>query len=313
MTTVPCDKRGTVFILDTTRFMRATPLLFVLLWSTGFIGSKVGVLYAEPFTFLSLRFMFALAVLLPAVLVMGRRAVSWKERGHSAVTGMLLHGGYLGGVLWALRQGMPAGVAALIVSLQPIFTSLLSGAFLGERLAPRHWIGLGLGLAGAVLILARKLESETLGNSASIEPAAIFATLLALAGITAGTLYQKRFAGRIDLVAGAVWQYMGALFVVGAAALATETLQVAWTLDFILAMAWLVIVISIGAIFLLMRLIEHDTAARVSGLFYMVPAVTAVIAYFAFGETLGTIQLAGLAIATVAVLLISGARQAAIS
>ncbi len=290
--------------------MRAAPVLFVFLWSTGFIGSKVGVLYAEPFTFLSLRFIFALAILMPVALALGRQASSWVERGHAAVAGTLLHGVYLGGVLWALRHGMPAGVAALIVSLQPVFTSLLSGALLGERLAARHWTGLGLGLAGTVLILAPKLEAAPLSASGSIAPAAIFTTVLALAGITAGTLYQKRFAGRIDLVAGAVWQYIGALAVTGAAALATETRQVTWTLDFVLAMAWLVIVISIGAIFLLMRLIERDTAARVSGLFYMVPAVTAVIAYVVFGETLGPMQIAGLALASIAVLLISGTKPA---
>ena len=290
--------------------MRAAPVLFVFLWSTGFIGSKVGVLYAEPFTFLSLRFIFALAILMPVALALGRQASSWVERGHAAVAGTLLHGVYLGGVLWALRHGMPAGVAALIVSLQPVFTSLLSGALLGERLAARHWTGLGLGLAGTVLILAPKLETAPLSGSDSIAPAALLTTVLALAGITAGTLYQKRFAGRIDHVAGAVWQYIGALAVTGAAALATETRQVTWTLDFVLAMAWLVIVISIGAIFLLMRLIERDTAARVSGLFYMVPAVTAVIAYVVFGETLGPTQIAGLALASIAVLLISGTKPA---
>lgn len=286
--------------------MRAAPLLFVLLWSTGFIGSKVGVLYAEPFTFLSLRFIFALAILVPVALVLGRQAASWVERGHAAVAGTLLHGVYLGGVLWALRHGMPAGIAALIVSLQPVFTSLLSGALLGERLTARHWIGLGLGLASAVLILAPKLEMALHSENAGIAPGAIITTVLALAGITAGTLYQKRFAGRINLVAGAVWQYIGALALTGAAALATETRHVIWTLDFVLAMAWLVIVISIGAIFLLMRLIARDTASRVSGLFYMVPAVTAVIAYFVFGETLSLIQTAGLALASIAVLMISG-------
>jgi drug/metabolite transporter (DMT)-like permease len=290
--------------------MRAAPVVFVLLWSTGFIGSKIGVLYAEPFTFLALRFILALAILIPLGLLMGRQAASWTERGHAAIAGMLLHGVYLGGVLWALRHGMPAGVAALIVSLQPILTSLLSGPLLGERLTARHWTGLALGLAGAVLILAPKLETAALSASSGIQTAAIVTTVLALGGITAGTLYQKRFAGHINLVAGAVWQYIGALAVSGAAALALETRQVTWTLDFVLALAWLVIVISIGAIFLLMRLIARDTAARVSGLFYLVPAVTAVIAYFVFGETLDRVQMAGLALASLAVLMISGAKRA---
>ena len=181
--------------------MRAAPLLFVVLWSTGFIGSKLGSSDAEPFTFLALRFLLVLAILLPVCLYMRRQAGGWHERGHAMVAGMLIHGVYLGGVFWAIRQGMPAGVAALIVSLQPILTSLLSGPLLGEKLSSRHWLGLALGLAGAFLILAPKLE-QAVGGGTGINAATIIATVLALAAITAGTLYQKRFATRIDLIVG---------------------------------------------------------------------------------------------------------------
>lgn len=287
--------------------MRAAPIVFVLLWSTGFIGSKLGADDAEPFTFLAVRFLLVLALLLPVVLVGRRKARGWSERGHAVVVGMLIHGAYLGGVFWAIRHGMPAGVAALIVSLQPILTSLLSAPLLGEKLAARHWLGLALGLAGAVLILAPGLE-HVLEADSGINGPTVAATVCALAGITAGTIYQKRFATGTDLIVGTVWQYVGAVVLVGAASLAFETREIHWTPKFIFALGWLVLVLSIGAISLLMLLIRQSAVASVSGLFYLVPAVTSVIAYFMFGETLGPIQLAGLILATLAVLMISGAR-----
>ena len=291
--------------------MRIAPVLFVLLWSTGFIGSKLGAADAEPFTFLALRFLLVLALLVPVVLLGRRQARGWHERGHAMVAGTLIHGAYLGGVFWAIRHGMPAGVAALIVSLQPIVTAVLAGPLLGERLSARHWLGLALGLVGAVLILAPKLERAVAagGSGSGIDAATVTATVLALAGITAGTLYQKKFAGRIDLVVGAVWQYVGALAVVGTGSLLLETRVVNWTPNFIFALGWLVVVLSIGAIFLLMLLIRQNAVASVSGLFYLVPAVTAIIAYFMFGETLDLVQTIGLVLATLAVLLIASAQR----
>jgi len=287
--------------------MRIAPIVFVLLWSTGFIGSKLGADDAEPFTFLALRFLIVLALLAPVLLVSGRSARGWNERGHAMVVGMLIHGAYLGGVFWAIRHGMPAGVAALIVSLQPVLTSLLSAPLLGEKLAARHWLGLVLGLAGAVLILAPGLE-HVLETGDGITGPTVVATVFALGGITAGTIYQKRFATGTDLLAGSVWQYVGAVVLVGAASLAFETRVIHWTPKFIFALSWLVLVLSIGAISLLMLLIRQNAVASVSGLFYLVPACTSVIAYFMFGETLGPLQLVGLVLATLAVLMISGVR-----
>jgi drug/metabolite transporter (DMT)-like permease len=287
--------------------MRIAPIVFVLLWSTGFIGSKLGANDAEPFTFLAVRFLIVLAILAPVAAIAKRRARSWNERGHAMVVGMLIHGAYLGGVFWAIRHGMPAGVAALIVSLQPVLTSLLSAPLLGEKLAARHWLGLVLGLAGAVLILVPGLE-HVLETGDGITGPTVVATVFALGGITAGTIYQKRFATGTDLLAGSVWQYVGAVVLVGAASLAFETRVIHWTPKFIFALSWLVLVLSIGAISLLMLLIRQNAVASVSGLFYLVPACTSVIAYFMFGETLGPLQLAGLVLATLAVLMISGVR-----
>jgi len=288
--------------------MRAAPVLFVVLWSTGFIGSKLGAADAEPFTFLSLRFLLVLAILVPVMLYADRAASNWRERRHAMIAGMLIHGAYLGGVLWAMRRGMPAGVAAFIVSLQPILTSLLSGPILGEKLSWRHWTGLALGLAGAALTLAPKLETAFAGAS-GINGATTVATVLALLSISAGTIYQKRFAAGVDLLQGAVWQYVGALAIVAAGTLLFESGSVAWTPKFIFALLWLTIVLSIGAIFLLMLLFRQNSVASVSGLFYLVPAVTAVIAYFVFGERLDWLQIAGLALAALAVVLISGEPQ----
>jgi drug/metabolite transporter (DMT)-like permease len=285
--------------------MRLAPLLFVLMWSTGFIGSKLGAADAEPFTFLSLRFLFVLLVLLPVAVMSGRIAGNWTERRHAAIAGALIHGGYLGGVFWAIRHGMPAGVAALIVSLQPLSTSLLAGPLLGEKLSTRHWLGLALGLAGALLILGPKLEISGHGLASGINLATIAATVTALLTITLGTLYQKQFATGIGLLEGAVWQYAGALAIIGLAALLFENRTVNWSPRFVFALGWLVIVLSIGAISLLMLLIRHHAVSGVSGLFYLVPACTAVLAYLIFDERLSPVQLAGMAMAIAAVGLIT--------
>jgi drug/metabolite transporter (DMT)-like permease len=281
--------------------MRLAPYLFVLLWSSGFIGSKLGAADAEPFTFLSLRFLLVLALLLPVAAWQGRLGGGWTERRHAIVAGALLHGGYLGGVFWAIRNGMPAGVAALLVSLQPVVTSVLAGPLLGEKLSPRHWAGLGLGLAGAVLILWPKLSISAPGFNA----ATIAATMVALVTITAGTLYQKRFAASAGLIEGAIWQYAGALAIAGTLALAFETRAVVWSPRFIFALGWLVLVLSIGAIMLLMVLIRHHAVAGLSGIFYLVPAVTALLAFLIFGETLTPVQFGGMALAIAAVGLIT--------
>lgn len=287
--------------------MRVAPIVFVLLWSTGFIGSKLGAEDAEPFTFLSVRFLLTLALLVPVALIAGRGTRGWAERGHAIVVGTLIHGAYLGGVFWAIRHGMPAGVSALIVSLQPVLTSLLAAPLLGETLRLRHWIGLALGFTGALLICAPGLRDAVAGGQ-GITPATLTAVILALLGITAGTLYQKRFATGADLLAGTIWQYVGAVALIGSGAFLFETREIHWTPKFVFALSWLVLVLSIGAITLLMLLIRQNAVASVSGLFFLVPAVTSLIAWFMFGETLNATQLSGLVLATLAVLMISGVR-----
>jgi len=280
--------------------LRLAPVLFVLLWSTGFIAAKLGRNGAEPFTFLAIRFILVLAIMVPVGVWLSRRSLTWTERWHALVAGGLIHGIYLGGVFSAVAYGMPAGVVALIVSLQPVATAIASGPLLGEVVTRRHWLGLFAGLVGSAMVLAPRLDLAASG----ITLTTVASTVIALAGITAGTLYQKRFATHIDIGSGAVWQYLGALALVGTGALAFETLEIRWTSEFIVALAWLVLVLSIGAISLLMVLIRENAVSRTTGLFYLVPVTTALMALALFGETLSLVQLLGMLLVTVAVLLI---------
>lgn len=228
--------------------------------------------------------------------------------GHQAVTGTLVHAVYLGGVFWAIKHGLPAGVTALIVGLQPLLTAVSVGPLLGERVSGRQWLGLLLGLGGVTMVVGEKLGLGASAGLAGVEPIALSGAILALLGITAGTLYQKRFGGGTDLRAATFIQYMAAAVVMGAAALLLETGEIQWTGEFIFALGWLTLVLSLGAISLLMTLIRLGEAARVASLFYLVPPVTAVTAWALFGETLGPLALAGMAVAVMGVALVVAKR-----
>lgn len=288
---------------------RVAPVLFVLLWSSGFIATKLGSAGAEPFTFLIVRFVIVLALLIPAASWLSRQPLTQTGFRHAMVAGALLHAVYLGGVMSAMRAGLGSNVAALIVSLQPVLTALLARVFLDERLTRRHWAGIMLGLAGAGLVIGPRLW--TTGGAAlagGITPFTVALTVAALFGMTLGTIYQKRHATGLDLISGAVWQYIGALLAVVPMALLFEQGQIAFTPGVIGALAWLVLLISIGAISLLMMLIRENAVSRISGLFYLVPGVTALMSFAVFGESLSLVQLAGLIVVTVAVVLMQPAR-----
>jgi drug/metabolite transporter (DMT)-like permease len=290
--------------------LRLAPALFVLLWSTGFIGMKLGAASAEPFTFLSLRFIAAILILLPISLLRGALKAGWRQRSHAALVGSLMHGGYLGGVLWAIRHGMPAGVIALIVGLQPILASMLASPLLGEQLTSRHWVGLTLGFLGVLLTVGPRFWGAEAGLGAGVDAATVSSGLIALLSLTIGTLYQKHFASGSDLVGGALWQYVGGLGIVGAAALLFETRDVIWSPQFIFALAWLVLALSIGAILLLLLLIRQHAVSGVSGLFYLVPACTGIMAYIMFDERLAALQIVGMALAIAGVFLIARGQRA---
>jgi drug/metabolite transporter (DMT)-like permease len=279
---------------------RLTPLLFVLLWSTGFIGAKYGLPYAEPLTFLVSR--YVLVIVLMSVLALAMRApwpASPREALHIGVTGLLVQALYLGGVFMSIHRGLPAGISALVVGMQPLLTAALAGALLGERVSARQWAGLALGFGGVALVVGSKASVDGVDGDALVHM--LVPALAALLGITAGTLYQKRFCPRFDLRTGSVMQFLPSLVVTLLVASQTETMEIEWTGDFVFALGWLVLVLSIGAISLLNLLIRSGSAVNVASLFYLTPPTTALIAWAMFDETLSALAIAGMAIAVAGV------------
>ncbi len=283
----------------------AAPGLFVVLWSTGFIGAKLGLPYAEPFTFLALRYALVSGVLLLVLLVAGS---PWPRSAadvlHTVVAGLLLHGVYLGGVFSSLHLGLEAAVSALIVGVQPLLTAALALPLLGERVDRTQVTGLLLGLCGVTLVVWQKFH---LGTGT---PWNVGLSVLALLGITLGTLYQKRYASRVSMVSGNLLQFAAAGIAMAVLALAFESRNVIWSGEFLFALGWLVLVLSIGAISLLSVLIRDGAAARVASLFYLVPPVTALIAWQLFDERLSTLALAGMLITVAGVALVNFSERA---
>lgn len=279
--------------------IRAAPLTFVFLWSTGFISAKYGMPYAGPLTFLFARMGLVVLVLAAIVVVMRVPLPGPRDAWHSLVTGFLVQTLYLGGVFVALSQGVPAGISALLPGLQPILTATLASRFLGERVNAVQWSGLVLGLIGVLLVLNDRnvaMSGTALGWVASV---------LSLIGITLGTLYQKRYGGAIDWRSGNLVQFAGSAAVFGIACYAIETRAIDWTPQFILALGWSVIVLSVLTIALMYWLIRRIPASRVASLFYLVPAVTAVIAWLMFGEALNALAIAGMVLCAGGVFLVN--------
>jgi drug/metabolite transporter (DMT)-like permease len=277
-------------------FTRLTPLLFVLLWSTGFIGAKYGLPYAEPLSFLVARYVLVIGVM--ALLALAMRApwpASPREAIHIGVTGLLVQALYLGGVFMSIHRGLPAGVSALVVGMQPLLTAALAGMLLGERVSARQWAGLALGFGGVALVVGSKASMDGVDGDTLIHM--LTPALAALLGITAGTLYQKRYCPRFDLRTGSVLQFLPSLAITALIATQTETMVIEWNGDFVFALLWLVLVLSVGAISLLNLLIRSGSAVNVASLFYLTPPTTALIAWAMFGEQLSSVAIAGMAIA----------------
>ncbi|WP_076858161.1 DMT family transporter [Bradyrhizobium mercantei] len=277
---------------------RLAPAIFVVLWSTGFIGTKYVINNAEPLTYLAIRMAFVVVVM--AVIAAVARP-KWPDRTgvfHSAVAGILVHGFYLGGTAIAIAHSIPAGLSALIPGLQPILTSTIANRWLGERVTPLQWGGLVLGLAGVVLILHNRPMTGDAGWG-------WLASGVSLISITLGTLYQRRYCNRIDWRAGNLVQYIAVTIFFGIGAFLFETNVVHWTGEFVLALAWLVFALSIGSISLLYWLIRHHAATSVASLFYLVPATTALMAYLLFDEKLDYVAIAGMTACAAAVLLVN--------
>lgn len=277
----------------------AAPAVFVVLWSSAFVAAKFGLGHVEPLTFMTSRFALVTALfVLIALLFRAPWPRTRRQAFDIAVVGFLIHAVYLSGVFVAIHRGMPAGLVALICGLQPVLTALAAGVLLGERLSARQWIGCLLGFAGMALVLSDKL------SVVGVTPAGIALSVLALLGISAGTLYQKRYATGMNLLSGSAIQGATACLVTFLGALAFESMHLVWAAEFVLAYLWLTLVVSLGAFSLLMAMIKHGQATKVASLFYLVPPTTAVMAFAAFGESMSAIAAAGIVVTAAGVAMV---------
>jgi len=275
------------------------PFLFVFLWSTGFVGAKYGLPYAEPLSFLLTRYGLVLALM--GVIALVTRA-PWPQKArdwlHIGVSGVLVHAVYLGGVFVAIKHGLPAGVTALVVGMQPLLTAFGAGWLLGEKVSIRQWSGLGLGFVGVGMVVSGKLGEGALGPM-------LIPAVVALLGITVGTLYQKRYCPQFDLRTGSIIQFVPTAIVTAIAVAIFEDYRIEWNGQFLFALGWLVLVLSIGAISLLNLLIRRGSAVNVEALFYLTPPTTALIAFFIFGENLSLTAAFGMLVAVSGVYLVA--------
>lgn len=277
-------------------FIRAAPLTFALLWSSGFIVAKYAAPDADPFTFLTVR--FGITILALGLIAIASRApwpASTRETCHSMVAGVLLHGGYVGGVWWAVAQGLPAGISSLITAGQPLLTALLAAPLLGELVTRRQWCGIIGGFIGIVLVLAPRLAAVDMAALGAVAVPMIV-NFGATVSVTLGTFYQKRFVASADLRTSTCLQFVGALVLTAPLALATETLRFDPTATLLAALAWSVLVMSMAAIALLLLMIRHGEVSRIAALIYLVPPLTVVEAFILFGESLSAVQIVGTAV-----------------
>jgi drug/metabolite transporter (DMT)-like permease len=275
------------------------PTIFVGLWSTGFIFARLGLPYAQPFTFLAVRMAIACLLMIFVALILGATWPRARDGGHIAVAGLLLNATYLAGVFEAIAHGVSTGIVALIAGLQPILTAAVAGPLLGERISTRQWLGFLLGFAGIALVVWDRVGAHE-GTHAGFALA-----FVCLVGITVGTLYQKRFCPDMDPRSGTAIQFGVSSVALTVGSLVFETGHIAWSPHFVAALSWLTLVLSVGTFNLLVLLIRRGAASRVSSLFYLVPPVTAVIGWAAFGEVLSTVTLAGMAVAVVGVAMVN--------
>ena len=288
---------------SSTRLIAITALvLFVLMWATGFVVARLSAPHADPLTFLTIRFPIAGVIFAAIALALSAPWPGPRQAFHATVAGAFLHGGYLGPVYWAVAHGMPAGVSALIVGLQPLMTAIIAAWLVKETIALRHWFGLAVGILGVALVVSPKLQS---GFSGGITPVTTAVNVFGALSISFGTVYQKRFATALNLASGGAWQYVGATLAVGIPALLMEQMRFDGSFNAWFALGWSVVVLSLGAITLLMLLIRLGDVGRVASLIFLVPGVSALMAYFLFGETLTPVQILGMAVCAGAVLIVT--------
>ena len=282
---------------------RYAPALFVFLWSTGFVGAKYIVPYAEPFTFLTIRYFLA-ALILFAIAYAFKQPLKLNKDQFKAsfAVGILLHVIYIGGVFYAVSLGVSAGISAVIVSIQPVLVSLLAVPLLGERLRWVQVVGLFLGVAGIALLLLPKVFQGDYTASTSI--AGIIICVIALLGTSGGYLVQKKLGGEIPFLSGTGAQYAISAIAFAILSVATEDQIIQWVPEFFFGLAWIVFMLSIASIVLLYGMLRTGSASKVSSLYYLVPPVAAIQAYFLFDEVIGFVGIIGMAFAGLGVVLV---------
>ncbi len=276
------------------------PFVFVFLWSTGFIAAKYALPFIEPFYLLFIRMVLTIGVFLLLCALLKVKSLTPIQSGHQMVTGFLVHGTYLGGVFAAIKWGMPAGITAIVVGVQPVLTALLGWVALGARLRPIQWLGLGLGFGGVVCVL---LSTKVQGGVNFNWPA-MLAALSALFGISIGTIYQKRFGQNTNLIAGSLWQYISVALLMAILAWSFETRSVVWAPQLLMALGWLVLALSVSAILLLMYMIREGETAKVASYFYLVPPVASIEAWLLFNESLTFLSMTAIGVTVLGVYLV---------
>jgi drug/metabolite transporter (DMT)-like permease len=271
---------------------------FILIWSTGFIIARYGMPYSEPMTFLFFRFAGVLLFMIPAVMVLKPQWPTWSSARHIAIAGLLIQFGYLGGVWAAVHLGMPAGLSALIVGLQPVLTAILA-SFVAEKVTSRQWLGLVLGLVGVTVVLFSKIRLD------GLTWASIVCNFGALVSMTWGTMYQKKYCPQFDLRAGSIIQFTVSAMACLILMFTVETREVQWNASMIGALIWGVLPISIGAMSLWFILLRKGEATKVSSLMYLTPPTTAVMAWFLFDEPLTLPVIVGTVITMLGVLIVN--------
>jgi len=284
--------------------LAAAPLVFVILWATGFVVSRLIAGHVAPVWFLGLRFPLAMLCMLGLAFWQKAAWPSARPAFHAAVTGIFMHALYLCPFYWAVAHGMPAGVISLVTGLQPLFVAFLAVPILGERVELKHWLGLVIGITGVALVLLPKLNFALLGG---ITPLTIALAVFGTASIAFGTVYQKKFASGIALATGGVWQYAGAAVVTLLISLVLDDYHFDDSIQAWSAMVWAVLVLSVLTILLLVWLINQGAVSKLSGMNFLVPGVTALMTYILFDEKLLPLQLLGMVVCAAAVLVVSRA------
>jgi drug/metabolite transporter (DMT)-like permease len=290
---------STVATFDSSRWLA---WYFVTVWGSGYLATKVGLQYAPPFTFLTLRFAFGIAIVIPLALVARPAWPRGRALGHVVIAGLLMHAVNLGGSHYAQYLGMSAGIAALILALQPLVTAMVAAPLMGERLRRPQWLGVVLGLLGVALVVWHKIDLRALSAPALI------AVTIALAAITAGTLYQRIFCPVVDLRAASVVQFVASALLLAPLAVAVEGFPVHWSWQLGASIVFLVVLASILAVNALHTLMRRGQATRVTSLLYLTPIIAVVLEWIMFGVQPTLLTTLGIAVTCAGVALVAARR-----